>query len=145
MHEQSPLLAPGVDAFLARFLPPEVGHSHDLLYDWDDEFAFVPTEDEVRACLEAYVLLLADAVAREPLGVLFLLEANELVLAYVRRAYSRDPRLVVTATSAEGEATMRRVLTEFLWRLPFLENYDACKRVRAILDTIEAARENQEA
>jgi hypothetical protein len=38
---------------------------------------------------------------------------------------------------------MRRVLTEFLWRLPFLENYDACKRVRAILDTIEAARETR--
>ena len=76
-------------AFVAKFLPEGARYGHDLLYDFDDRAAFVPTAPELQACLGAYADLVREAtivVGKGPVGIEGILDADELALAFLGRA-----------------------------------------------------------
>src|SRR5579883_2816650 len=108
MEEESGVRHVGIERLLARFLPAGIATAHELLYDFDRRHHFVPSEGELRACLEAYASLLANLTEKDPLGVLRALEASELALAYVARADAHAPARVAAAASMETEGKLRR-------------------------------------
>jgi hypothetical protein len=77
--------------FLARFTPPEAVeewgyNTGGLLYDFKHKYHFTPTTAQLQECVEAYVQLLDDLTGEFSIGILVLINVNELVLAYLVRA-----------------------------------------------------------
>jgi hypothetical protein len=137
MDDRSETIRENVEKFLARFMPRGVDDSHHLLFDFDGRYDFAPTKTQLRECFDAFVALVADAMEPHPLYALGTLDAGELALAYVGRAYDKDAKCVSAAVSAEGEATLRQVLEA----IPeYFTTFDAFKRIGAIVEYIEASR-----
>jgi hypothetical protein len=128
----------GLHDFVSRFLPPGVSNEHDLLYDFDHKYAFVPTRDQLSACLEAFGKLLANRKTLALWGVLEALEANELMLAYVGRALDKNPQLFDGAIVAKVLPVAKRLLSVCLDGRH--DSYDAVKRLSRIVEALEQIR-----
>lgn len=74
--------------FVRRFVPKGVVCGHYLLFDFfEDECDFVPTDDELNACLDGYLDLLNEVPPDSPeeLRDISMMDASELALAYLGR------------------------------------------------------------
>ena len=127
-------------AFVSRFLPEGVESGHSLLYDWESTSDYVPKADEVVDCLNSYLDLLKGIPKDEPWDVLgnCMMDASELVLAFLGRAASAD-RATVACQPSLG---LRYEIDDLLKRLEQVReefiHYDACKRLRAISDQLRS-------
>jgi hypothetical protein len=105
--------AGGLDAegFVARFLPPGVPNPYALVSDFDRHYPFVATLFDLRVCLDGYINLVSHVTAGNRMGVLGLLDASELALAYVSRATAEDRQRVLVRRPWQEE-TLQNTLDD---------------------------------
>ena len=124
-------------AFVEQFLPPGVMSAHGLLYDFDGTSDFAPSEAELRACIEAYTRLVDVVTAQHALGAIFVIDASELLLAYLTRSDGLEGR-----PAGEPGRRLHRIIAD---AIQDIENFadgkfarsDAFKRLVAIRDSLD--------
>lgn len=84
--EASKFLKEKEKAFMQRFLPDEARSGHGVLFDPDEEIHFIPSAQELQACLEGYLIVIEAAAHYHCEAVRGRIEASELVLGYLGRA-----------------------------------------------------------
>ena len=78
--------------FVKRFLPEGLRSGHGLLFDFQNPCNFVPDKKQLKKCIIEYLFLLKDIPSdayRDILGGR-MLDASELVLAYLGRSNEKD-------------------------------------------------------
>jgi len=73
-------------AFLRRFLPNDVRSAHSVLFDFDGKIDFIPSAQELQACLQEYLSVIEEAAQYNCEAVRGCIQASELALGYLGRA-----------------------------------------------------------
>jgi hypothetical protein len=87
ISEAAKVLRQKEKAFLRRFLPNDVRSAHSLLFDPDGKIHFIPSDQELQACLQEYLSLVEEAAQYNCEAVRGCIQASQLVLGYLGRAH----------------------------------------------------------